>query len=153
MLLILFKIGRERYALASHHIVEIAPYLLPEKLVAQPNFVPGVINYRGAKVPVIDLGAMLANKPCRPRLSTRIILINYANLAAKLSSRVIGLLVEEVNESVQVNNPDALHTAKAGAEATGGKQYINADLVGQKMLQLFEPNKFLPASMLGNLTP
>ncbi len=153
MLLILFKIGRERYALASHHIVEVVPYLLPEKRTAQPKFVLGVINYRGTEVPLIDLGTMLANKPCRARVSTRIILINYVNRAAKLSPRIIGLLAEEVNDSVQVNNSGAPHMTKAGAKTTGDKQYLDADLVGQKMLQLFEPNKFLPASMLKNLMP
>jgi chemotaxis-related protein WspB len=150
MLLILFKIGRERYALAGRHIVEIVPYLIPKKLAAQPKFVPGVINYRGVEVPIIDLGAMLAKAPCRTLLSTRIILINYTGKTAKSCPRVIGLLAEEVNESLQVT-VDALHLVQAGAESGSGKQYINADLVGQKMLQLFEPNKFLPDSVLENL--
>jgi chemotaxis signal transduction protein len=151
MLLILFKTGKESYALAGHHIVEIVPYLIPNELASQPDFIPGAINYRGAMVPVIDLGILLNNAPCRQRLSTRIILIKYSTTTIKEFPKIIGLLAEEVTESIKINTDDAAQIAMNGSENYGGKQYINANIVGHEMMQLFEPRKFLPTSTLDSL--
>ncbi len=144
MLLILFKAANEHYAIASHHIAEIVPYLiLSEKDARQPEFIIGAINYRGLSVPVVDLAIMQNDKPCRQRMSTRIILI-------KSSNRLVGLLAEEVTESIKINNPAALQTSNEINNTYTGKQYLNAELVGREMLQLFDPNSFLPNSLIGN---
>ncbi len=144
MLLILFKAASEHYAIASHHIAEIVPYLLlSDNTALQPDFIIGTINYRGLSVPVIDLAIMQNNKPCRQRMSTRIILI-------KSSKQLVGLLAEEVTESIKINNPDALQASNETSNTYTGKQYLNAELVGRDMLQLFDPNSFLPDSITGS---
>ncbi len=150
MLLILFKIGHERYAISGCHIIEILPYIIPQTLIAQPDFVPGTINYRGQHIPIIDIGTLLTNKPCRKRLSTRIILIRYTSPDTTSDHQIIGLLAEEVTDSVIVNDPYALQVTRQKHKLHSSKQYINADLVGYNMVQLFEPHIFLPALSLDN---
>ncbi len=154
MLLILFTAGRDRYAIAGSQIVEVIPYLHIEKLASQPELIPGIINFRSVPVPVVDLSLLLTDKPCRRRLSTRIILTRYnAENAAppKSASQIVGLLAEDVTESVNISKSGAFQTEGEETKPYGGKQYINTEEAGYNMLQLFDPGKLLPAAILDNL--
>lgn len=50
-----FFIAGEEYALAIHHVREILEYAVPTKVPSMPPAVRGVVNLRGAVVPVLDL--------------------------------------------------------------------------------------------------
>lgn len=149
MLLILFEIGKELYALAGRQIVEVVPYLLPQKMPSHPNYVIGLINYRGIHVPVVDLSAFITNEACRQRLSTRIILINYPEHTHKSeNNKIIGLLAENITETVIT---PAGWQPEEGRNK--GKQYIPPEITGHKMVQWFDPYQFLSehASLTGVL--
>jgi chemotaxis-related protein WspB len=76
MLLLTFTVGANRYAIDVKHVVEVVPRVELRKISRAPEFLAGVLDYRGKIVPVIDLGLLLDLTPCRDCLSTRIILVN-----------------------------------------------------------------------------
>ena len=134
--------------------MEVIPYLQIEQRASLPELIPGIINYRSIPVPIVDLSLLLTDKPCRRRLSTRIILTRYnaENTAPpKSPSQIIGLLAENVTESVNVSKSGTCQTEGEETKPSGGKQYINAEEAGYNMLQIFDPGKLLPAAILDNL--
>ena len=86
-----FRVGAELYALDIMRIREI---IRPQKLTAvpkAPRFIEGVINLRGAVIPVADLRKRF-DQPClEENRKSRVIICS-------VSGRIVGLLVDEVLE-------------------------------------------------------
>jgi chemotaxis-related protein WspB len=76
MLLLLFCLQDERYAIPSRQVLEIIPLVDLQPIHQSPKDIPGFFNYRGCIVPVIDLCQRLKGQSARPHLSTRIILVD-----------------------------------------------------------------------------
>jgi purine-binding chemotaxis protein CheW len=86
-----FRIGAEMYALDIMRIKEI---IRPQRLTPvpkAPSFIEGVINLRGAVVPVVDLRKRFEQPAAAPERQTRI-------LICALAGKIVGLLVDEVAE-------------------------------------------------------
>lgn len=99
MLLLLFDTRDGRYALPTEHIIEVVPLVKLKKIPKSPDYVSGLINYRGNPVPVIDLCVLADGPPCEPRFSTRIIMLNYP--LENNTSTFLGLMAEHVTETVK----------------------------------------------------
>lgn len=52
---VIFKLGDEEYGINIMNVTEIIPYEETIKLPHVPDFVEGVINYRGTVIPIICL--------------------------------------------------------------------------------------------------
>lgn len=102
MLMLLFYVGDNLYALDSSQVVEVIPRVIVRKIHHVPDYVAGLFNYRGAIVPVIDLCHLIQGKPSRSYLSTRIIMVNY--VGKDNTTRCLGLMAERVTETL--NKPD-----------------------------------------------
>ena len=104
MLMLLFYVGNDRYALAARQVVEVMSLVELKKLARSPKYLAGLLNYRDRVIPVIDLCQLLSGIPSRSYLSTRIIVINYA--INKEKSSLLGLIAERVTETLdrQVND-------------------------------------------------
>ncbi len=86
-----FKVGAELYALDIMRIREI---IRPQKLTVvpkAPRFIEGVINLRGAVIPVADLRKRFDQQSSPDTRKHRIIICS-------VSGRIVGLLVDEVLE-------------------------------------------------------
>ena len=86
-----FRVGGELYALDIMNIREI---IRPQKLTAipkAPRFIEGVINLRGAVIPVADLRKRF-DQPCTEETRKNRIII------CSVGGRIVGLLVDEVLE-------------------------------------------------------
>ena len=104
MLKLLLCAGDDRYALDANEVVEVAPMVELRTVPHAPAYVAGLLNYRGAMAPVIDLCSLTQDHGCRSRLSTRIILMSYA--ASTGSPQILGLLAERVTGTVRVEESD-----------------------------------------------
>lgn len=108
MLMLLFYINNQRYALPSQQVVEVLPLINLKTLPHAPDYLAGVFNYRGQIVPVLDLSQLMGGKPCCEHLSSRIILVNYGGgdrakssvLSTTPATSVIGLIAERVVETL-----------------------------------------------------
>jgi chemotaxis-related protein WspB len=112
MLLILFQIGQDRYVLPASRIVEVLPLMNLKRVPRAPTGLAGVLNYRGAPVPVIDLNEMMLAAPAAHRLSTRIILVKYPLDAER--GHTLGLIAENATNTIQRSIEDFV---EAGVES------------------------------------
>ncbi len=99
MLFLVFQLGQDRYALPAKQVVEVLPLVGLKQFPGAPAGVAGAFNYRGQPVPVMDLSQLCLGHPARPRLSTRIILVNYPDDAGQ--NHLLGLMAERANETIR----------------------------------------------------
>jgi chemotaxis-related protein WspB len=97
MLLLIFHLGDEMYAIDSAEVVEIIPLVNSRPLYHAPEYVTGIFNYRGSFVPLIDLCRLIQGKSCHLCLSTRIIIVNYP--LDRERTRYLGLIAEKVTDT------------------------------------------------------
>jgi chemotaxis-related protein WspB len=102
MLLLVFHVADEPYAVEATRVVEVVPRLDLRPLPHAPEGLAGLLRYRGGMVPVIDLGILLGNRPCPPLLSTRIILVDEQSPARR--QPVLGLIAEQVGDVRNVDD-------------------------------------------------
>ncbi len=102
-----FTLGQEQFALGILAIKEIIQYGQLTTVPLMPNFIRGVINLRGAVVPVIDLSARLGRgvAPLGRRTCIIIIEIEYDHEALD-----IGVMVDAVSAVIDIN-PDQIEAA------------------------------------------
>ncbi|MBW4635301.1 MAG: chemotaxis protein CheW [Iphinoe sp. HA4291-MV1] len=109
MLMLLFYIKNDRYALESRRVVEVVPKVALKTLHHAPDSIAGLLNYRNRLVPVIDLCRLIQGTPCRPLFSSRIILVNYqsrnddsptgSSYTSQPTSYILGLMAERVTDT------------------------------------------------------
>lgn len=118
MLFILFQLGRDYYALEAAQVAEVLPLVRLKKIPRAPAGVAGMFNYRGAPVPVLDLCWLALGRVARPRLSTRLLVVNYPHAAAR--QWPLGLIAEKATETLRLA-PDAF---VASGVRTDGAPYL-----------------------------
>jgi chemotaxis-related protein WspB len=94
MLMLLFYIGKDPYAIESSRVVEVIPRVPLRQINHVPDYVAGLFNYRGKIAPVIDLCHLIQGKPSGLKLSTRIIMVQSATNDHTL--QYLGLMAERV---------------------------------------------------------
>ena len=98
MLLLLFEVGSNRFGIDASEIIEVIPLVSLKKVPHAPECVSGIFNYRGQIVPVIDVSALLGERPARSLLSTRIILVKPPEIGS--GDRLLGILAERATETL-----------------------------------------------------
>src|SRR4051812_23702351 len=104
MLMLLFNIGRDLYAIPTDQVVEVLPLIDCKRIPQSARGVAGLIDYHGAVVPLVDLTELTISKPSARVMSTRIILVRYADNSPE--SRLIGLIAERVTETLTAEERD-----------------------------------------------
>lgn len=145
MLMVVFKLGEERYAIQADCVVEIVPIVALKAVPQVPAYVAGLFNYKTHVTPVIDLCQLALNRPCRQVLSSRIVLVDYDRVLGRTpestaARRVLGLMAENVTEICK--RPAAVSpapVAAAQAPYLGGIFYT-----GSEMNQCVELTALLP---------
>ena len=97
-----FLLGGEMYAIGILHIKEIIEYGSLTEVPMMPAFIRGVINLRGAVVPVADLAARFGRKQTEITRRTCIVIIEVETDEEKHD---IGVVVDAVSEVLEI--PDA----------------------------------------------
>jgi len=90
---ITFELGGETYGIAILKLIEIIGFRELTKIPNVPSFIKGILNLRGAAIPVIDL-----------REHFHLQNVNYDSFTVimilKISARTIGLIVDNVKDVV-----------------------------------------------------
>jgi purine-binding chemotaxis protein CheW len=94
-----FVLGKETLAIGILSIKEILEYGQPTEVPMMPEYIRGVINLRGAVVPVLDLAARLQRGGAPVTKKTCIVIVE-ADLAGE--RQVIGIVVDAVNEVLEI---------------------------------------------------
>ena len=93
--LVTFKVGGEEFGLDVFQVHEILRYQEPTAMPKAPAFVEGVLDVRGALVPVVDLRKRFEVHELRYDDDTRIVLVDF-------QGERLGLIVDEVSEVMRV---------------------------------------------------
>lgn len=94
-----FILGREVFAINILNIKEIIEYGNLTEVPKMPVFIRGVINLRGAVVPVIDMAARFDKPSSEITRKTCIVIIEIEHDDAK---QVVGVMVDAVNEVLDI---------------------------------------------------
>jgi len=98
-----FMLGGEVFAIGILHIKEIIEYGHLTTVPMMPAFIRGVINLRGAVVPVVDLASRFGGKPGELTRRSCIIILE---LEVGEETQVIGVVVDAVNEVLEIAAAD-----------------------------------------------
>lgn len=104
--LLRFAVGDERYAVRIDAVREILEVTRTTPLPLMPSFVRGVMNLRGAVVPVIDLGARLGLAAATVGRRSCVVIVE-AGAGSSTPPLRMGMLVDAVYEVFDAQ-PDAL---------------------------------------------
>ncbi len=94
-----FNLGHEVFAINILNIKEIIEYGNLTEVPKMPGFIRGVINLRGAVVPVIDMAARFDKPSADITRKTCIVIIEVAHEDAQ---QVVGVMVDAVNEVLDI---------------------------------------------------
>jgi purine-binding chemotaxis protein CheW len=97
-----FVLGRETFAIGILRIKEILEYEAPTDVPLMPAFIRGIVNLRGAVVPVIDLCARFGKSSAEVSKKTCIVILETTS---GQDTQVLGVVVDAVNEVLEI--PDA----------------------------------------------
>ena len=93
--LISFRIGAQEYCVDIMAVREIRGWTPATALPRAPDFVRGVINLRGAVLPIVDLAARLGFASAEPTA-------RHVIIVAQIGERSVGLLVDAVSDILNV---------------------------------------------------
>jgi chemotaxis-related protein WspB len=102
MMLLVFHVAGQPYAVEATRVVEVVPRLDLRPLPHAPEGLVGLFRYSGRMIPVIDLGIVLGDRPSPPFLSTRIVLVDDQTPAR--SQPALGLIAEQVSDVRRVSD-------------------------------------------------
>ena len=98
-----FNVGSEMFAVGILNVKEIIEYGNLTEIPMMPSFIRGVINLRGAVVPVIDLGARFSGKVSPVQRRTCIVIVEVQQDDEKHD---IGIMVDAVSEVLEIPSAD-----------------------------------------------
>ncbi|MEZ5996973.1 MAG: chemotaxis protein CheW [Hyphomonadaceae bacterium] len=107
--LISFRIEEQDFCLDIMAVREIRGWAAATPLPHSPPYVRGVINLRGAVLPIIDLKARLGLGPSEPSARSVIIVVH-------INTRLVGLLVDGVSEILAAERSTVQPTPNVGCD-------------------------------------
>ncbi len=107
--LISFRIGEQEFCLDIMAVREVRGWAAATPLPHSPAYVRGVINLRGAVLPILDLKARLGLGQTEPTPRSVIIVVH-------IDHRLVGLLVDGVSEVLEVERASVQATPSVGCE-------------------------------------
>lgn len=107
--LIAFRIGDQEFCVDIMSVREIRGWTPATPLPRAPGFVKGVINLRGAVLPIIDLGARLGLTTSEPTA-------RHVIMVASIGGRSVGLLVDAVSDIIQLTDEAVQATPEVASE-------------------------------------
>lgn len=96
-----FRLGDETYAVGIAKVREIVEFHSLTEIPLLPSFLRGVINLRGAVIPVVDLLARFGKGSLSPGRRSCVVIVEVEH---DDSAHPLGILVDAVNEVLPVEN-------------------------------------------------
>jgi len=106
-----FRVAAQHYCVDIHAVREITGWTQATPLPKSEHYIRGVINLRGSVVPVLDCRLRFGLQTCDPRARQVII-------GVQLGERLLGLLVDEVTEILNIPQADIRPVSDADVAPT-----------------------------------
>jgi purine-binding chemotaxis protein CheW len=138
-----FRLNDDLYAVDIMRIKEI---IRPQKLTPLPQapaFIEGIINLRGAVIPVVDLRTRFGMPPLELTAATRLLIVGMA-------AQTIGLVVDDVTEVITVPVKDIKPPPLVSDRAISN-HLLGVCLAGDGMVMLLDIDRLLTKSEISAL--
>ncbi|MEQ1707881.1 MAG: chemotaxis protein CheW [Terricaulis sp.] len=134
--LISFRIDDQEFCLDIMAVREIRGWTAATPLPHSPSYVRGVINLRGAVLPILDLKARLGLGLVEPSARSVIIVVH-------IGDRLVGLLVDAVSEILAAEKGSVQPTPNVGCETVS--RFVRGILaIEGRMISWIALNDILP---------
>jgi purine-binding chemotaxis protein CheW len=107
---IVFRIGVQEFCVDIMSVREIRGWTPATVLPRSPSYVRGVINLRGAVLPIIDLAARL-------EFSAATATTRHVIVVVQIADQVVGLLVDAVSDILTLNESQVQPTPAVASES------------------------------------
>lgn len=140
-----FTLGQEEYGIDILTVQEIRGYESVTRIANAPPFIKGVVNLRGAIVPIADMRIKFDLGDPRYDATTVVIVLNLGNTT-------VGIVVDSVSDVVTLTREQI----KPAPVLNGG---IDADClhglgtVGERMLILLDIERLMASPEMGLVAP
>ncbi len=134
--LVAFRIGAQEFAIDITQVREIRGWAPETALPHAPLYVRGVINLRGAVLPILDLATRLGLPPARPT-------VRHVIIVVQVGPRLLGLLVDAVSDIQPAPDDHIRPTPDLGPDTA--KPFVRGILPAQnRMILLLTLDDILP---------
>lgn len=106
---IAFRIGEQEFTVNIMSVREIRGWTHATAMPHTPAYMKGVINLRGAVLPIVDLSHRLGMKPAEPTA-------RHVIIVAQVRDRIVGLLVDAVSDILTVTEDDFQPTPEIASD-------------------------------------
>ena len=137
---LVFVIGEEEYGVDILKVQEIRGYEKVTAIPAAPNYLKGVVNLRGVIVPVVDMRIKFGLPDPQYNSFTVVVIL-------RLSSRVVGIVVDGVSDVVPLPASEVKEAPRLGA-TVDASFLTGVATVGDRMILLLDIEKFLSSGEL-----
>lgn len=134
--LITFRVGAQDFCVEAIKVKEIRGWTPVTLLPDSPAYVRGIVNLRGAILPIVDLAARLELAETEPTARHVVIVV-------WIEKRLVGLLVDTVCDILTVSNDLVQPTPNLRSE-TVGALVAGLVTVGDRMVGLLDLDHVLP---------
>lgn len=133
-----FTLGSEEYGIDILKVQEIRGYDAVTTIANTPAFIKGVINLRGAIVPIVDLRIRFNLGGVEYNQFTVVIILN-------LGQRVVGIVVDSVSDVLALA-PEQIRPAPELSAALDTRYLTGLGTVGERMLILVDIEKLMDSN-------
>ncbi len=143
-----FSLVGEMFGVGILNVKEIIEYGNLTEIPMMPAFIRGVINLRGAVVPVIDLSARFGGKPTEVGRRTCIVIVEVPDEDTRHD---IGIIVDAVSEVLEIPASEIEPAPSFGAKIRADFIFGMGKVVG-KFVILLDIDKVLSVEEIAMLT-
>ena len=142
-----FRLAGEEYGLDILRVQEIKGWERATRIPHAPHYVLGVINLRGAIVPIIELRRRFSLEPIDFGPTTVVIVVR---VSSERGERTVGMVVDAVCEVYSVAAADVKAPPEIGASVDSA--FVKGlATIDSKMLILLDVDRLINASVLDAL--
>ena len=142
-----FSLGGETFGMGIRGIKEIIEHREQAEVPMMPPSVRGVINLRGAVVPVVDLSARFARGATVVGQRTCVVIVE---IEGEAETQVLGIMVDAVNEVIDVDASQVEPRPTFGAGIR--TDFIDSILnIGQRFTVVLDVGRVLSADEIAGL--
>ena len=139
--ILVFKVGEEEYAIDILRVQEIRGYEAPTRIAHTPAHILGVINLRGAIVPLVDMRIKFAIGQAQYNAFTVVIVLN-------LGGRIVGIVVDSVAD-VATLGPDQVRPAPELPSSPDALHITGLGVLGERMLIMLDIDRLIGGRDMG----
>lgn len=122
-----FNIAGDHFVVPVASVEEVTPLVKLHEMGKADDAIAGLMDYRGNRVPVVDMSMLIRGELCRRAMNTRIIVVHCHDT---LFNGLAGLLAENVMDLVEIDDDQFEDTGVTRKDRPflGGVATVNGNL-------------------------